>query len=71
MKISVEDVDDGLPFAQVRNRDRAIALVRDYAHEHGVNYAYVFIMRWDYKIDVSKSGARAAFWMGRSRTRDI
>ena len=54
MKISVEDVDDGLPFAQVRNRDRAIALVRDYAHEHGVNYAYVFIMRWDYKIDVSK-----------------
>ena len=54
MKMSVEDVDDGLPFAQVRNRDRAIALVRDYAHEHGVNYAYVFIMRWDYKIDVSK-----------------
>ena len=29
MKVSMEDVDDGLPFAQVRNRDRAIALVRD------------------------------------------
>ena len=54
MKISVEDVDDGLPFAQVRNRDRAISLVRDYSHQHGVNYAYVFIMRWDYKIDVTK-----------------
>ena len=54
MKVSVEDVDDGLPFAQVRNRDRAIALVRDYAHERGVNYAYVFIMRWDFRIDVTK-----------------
>lgn len=54
MKAAVNDPDDGLPFAQVRNRERAIRLVRDHATHERIRYAHLLLMRWDFEVYPAK-----------------